>query len=447
MRTRRRAAQFLRSLASETNELNLKANYILMGEAIQPAFPPPSPLWAEYEALGKRLPSDAPVVRGSQVLSDFKVLAETASRYLNQFEPTLPVGGLGQQEITLLVDRSYFQSGLFTTTKWLLAVSLALIGAGSLGYAGLNIVIWDKVQAAQERADAATKNLNDIRDKAEKLQSDALKQINDLVSAKSSEINAAFASALKDASSKLDQDEKVAAGKMEAAVLKSTGDLNATVASQSQVVAAAATKATQDIARDLQDKLQLIDQAAQSGTTSLSNRTEQKKTSLDQALQKSIDELEAALKDKLLALNQKSIETGKRLDAIASDGETAETQFASQLKQRLASWDQGIGPELARVDTLAKSVTDMKSSADALDRQLAALQKSSAAALDVATKLSAGTATGDLQWIGAVLENSAALIVLSLVLSILSLGFSGAILICQLRHRRPADTQRHAAVE
>jgi hypothetical protein len=492
MLTPGRHARFLDDLAKDTSPSNLKTNCLVLGQVVHTAFPSSSPFFTEYELLSKRVKEKKHLEPAEEFLNDFRNLARSASQYLAEFPPALAESD--QQEIVQLVDRSYGQSLLFTATKWVLAISLALLGIGSLGYAGLNVFVWEKVQAAQERAADATKRLNEIADASKKevsemaeaakraqsnalkeinggaasatkqindmvdaakaAQGKALQQINDLIGTQSSEIRLKFQEALTQASTQLETKVNTASAtanraaeeskaQLIAAAQKGIGDLGAVIASQSQVLAAATTKATQEITGDAQSKLRSIEQATESYITSLSNRTEKGKNDIDQALQRDVAALEAAFNQKLPALDQKSSEVAKKLDAIAAEGQLAEDQFANQLTQRLRSWDSQIGQEIDRVNVLEKSITNLKTGTDRLDQRLAGLLTNSSAALKVADRLTAGTRSGDLEKIGSILEKSATYIIVTFVLGFLGtlgLALTLVILFFQYRNRQHEHT-------
>jgi hypothetical protein len=422
--------------------------------------------------------------------SELQELARAANTLLGEFGPSYAAVARSnrEREIEQLVNQAFYRSQTFNFTKWVLIIGLTLIGIGSASYAGFSLSLWDRAKEAQKSMEDANDKYNDtikqIAAKSDdlqrkqqdaitamqKAQDSALNGITELITRESNEIQGKFQDALnastqqlkekfKTASDNADTMERNLQGQfatvvqegtgslnavvkkntddlnaiaakstkdLDAAAKKSTNDLDAIVASQSQVLAAAATKGEQTITADVPSRIQSIDQAAANSVTSLSNRTEKGQTAIDKESEKGVAALDAASKEKLSLLNRTSDDVAKKLDAISTDSQTAETQFTGQLKQRLASWDQRIDSESGRVDGLAKSVTDLKSNTDRLDQRLNALQNSSSAALKVAEQLKAGTSTGDLEKIGSVLENTAVLILLGLGLG--ALGFVGLIL-------------------
>jgi len=444
-------APFLRTLAKNANYSNQEAKCILLGQTLQSSFPQSATFMTEYEVLRKRIQKKP----DEKTLTDLKTLADAAAEYLSAFGPRSPptLGEHDQSEVVQLVDQAYHQSRLFSVTKWILAISLSLLGIGSLGYAGVNFLIMDRVQTAQDRAASATKQLTDLantlnlrKDEIDKSAVKALSDVQMLLNRESGEITQKFEAALnkvteklgteaktatetiaaanKTASEAIDKQKNGSVAELQAATEKSKGKFDSDIAAQLNVVVAAANKGVQSV----------IDETTKA-TTSLSNQLQKNKNDLDQALKNDVGELQQELEKKMPDLNRKSVEVLGRLDAIVSVSEAAEAQFTNGLKQHLASWNQGIDDGTARVATLAKSLADVKSEIDGLDQKLVALERNSTAALELAEKLSSGTKTENLQWIGTVLERSAAFLLGIVGLAGFSVLLSALSLYRQRRHR------------
>jgi hypothetical protein len=550
MLTNERLSKLLVELSKDGNPKHLVRNHAILGEVLSAAFPPGSGLSAAHQAIGKRFgdiksdDDERPSAEMRRMAAELQELAKAADKLLDEVGPfySETARTRSEREVEQLVNQAYHQSRLFTVTKWILAISLSLLGIGSLGYVGVNLIIMDRIQTAQDKAASAIKDLSSLaadinikRDEITKSADSALSQVDKAVSdiqkqidTDSGEITKKFNAALEKTTGELSAASETATKaiakqqgdfqtlfdtqttqttqKLSAAIEKTTGELTtasgtatrAITKQQSdfqtlidtestetkQKLSTALDKANVDLAATLKTASEAIDRqqknsvaelqtaakesagkfdskvdgqlnvvnaAANNGSqriveganaalSSLSTQLEQKKAELDLALQRNVNKLDQALTDRLPDINQKAIEAAKKLDAIVSDSEVAESRFTSGLKVRLTSWDQKITDETTRVDALAKSMADVKSNIDGLDQKLTALQKSSTAALEVAQRLSAGTRTDDLRWIGTVLEKSACFLLGIVGLAGLSLLLSVWSLYHQRRHRRLGHT-------
>jgi len=430
MITHSKVAQFVRALSAQTNSKNLWTNYVLLGEVIRTDFPPPSPLWVEYEALGKQIKKGQTSEKTAKSINDFNNLVGAVSKYLNEFAPQLPtsVSDRNQEEIAQLVDRAFHQSRLFTATKWILAVSLSLLGLGSLGYVGVNVLVIERIQAAQDKAAAATKELTalaaDINNKRTEIEQSAKKALSDVqnvINTETGVVKKVFDTAIKQtevdlaanmkkASDEIEQQQEAAALLLKSQIKDSAGKFDTAVANQVGVVTKSANDGSQRIADEVQAGLRPIDKAAEDGRAKVADRA-------DQAAKQTMDALDAALNQKLPALDQKSHDTEKRLEAIASKSEAAEKQFESDLEKHIASWNHQIDDAIKRNDEISQAVDSLEQKTKDLGTKLQAFQNSSVAALEVAEQLRTGTKTGELPLIGRVLEKSAVLFVASLTLA------------------------------
>jgi hypothetical protein len=486
MLTHENLNKVLEELSRDNNARHLLRNHAILGEVIHSAFPAGSALAAAYEALGKRM-VDARAGAGDsdaeqpRMIVEVQELAKAASTLLQEFGPSYAeaASNNNEREVEHLVNQVFYKSQPYNFAKWILIISLVIVGAGSASFAGFTLSIWDRINEAQQKLqemdktynNATTKFANEVNDLTTK-QNAALegmqKALQKAVAEKNEQYDAMLKAELKKTTDAFDIDTTAAGTVIDQQKTKIISDVTGTdgffdeqkksVGTAAVAASGSIDKQTKDFATGLDlaleqakakidpaiaEQMTVIGKAAENGSqkinTEVQSSVDQAKAQLDAVSDRDTTTLHDALNAKLTALDGKSNEAAKSIDVVVAAVAAQETDFANGMKSRLSNWDQQTAAAMNRVDAVEKSVTAIKSGTNELDARLAALQKSATAALDVASELSAGTATGDLQHIGAILEIRAGLILLSLVLAGISILLSAGIaifLLCQARHRQ-----------
>jgi hypothetical protein len=193
----------------------------LLGEIIRRYYPADAPLSKQYEGLvtgvqkrnrSKNKGETALHERAnlSGIKDEIRELAGTAEYLLTHFPPTRSSEELehNRREALHLVDSAFHTSALFNAAKWVLLIALALIGAGSLGIAGFNLVISDRIQKVnQELA-----NIEGKRNELKEAQAKALKEVTNAINNQMAETQQAFQAQLnnlkRELSSKLEESDR-----------------------------------------------------------------------------------------------------------------------------------------------------------------------------------------------------------------------------------------------
>jgi len=183
----------------------------------------------------------------------------------------------------------------------------------------------------------------------------------------------------------------------------------------------------QKIEREVQSKLDTSAQSIEEGKKRLAGAADQ-----------GIITLNGALDEKLKALNAKSSDAAKAIEGIVSSIAAQKDNFVNAMNGRLSEWDSERASETKRRDDVKRAFDDIDTRTKDLGAQLDALKSSSQAALEVAQQLSIGTKTGELPIIGKVLERSAFLFVLALIIAAVGALFAGGnLLVTILRKPMP----------
>jgi hypothetical protein len=425
-----------------------------------------------------------------RVATELQELAKAANKLLHELGPSYPetVRSNSEREVEQLVNQAFYKSQPYNFAKWILLAGLVFIGVGSGTFAGFSLQLWDRAKEAQQKLDDANQKYNQFIEKIaadgkelEKRQQDAFDATQRAIQLKTAQYDAMVKDELGKAQQVFDQNVNAASAVIEqqkSKIISDTGaadsfidgkkkDVIATVnaasdavndqkdkfgkgldllleqakakvvsavAEQVAVIGEAAKNGTQKIGDETQKKLDSLTRTAQTDEDSLNNAAAKKRAELDDVADRNATALHDALNSKLSDLNGKSNDAAKSIGGIVSAMAAQETNFVNNMNSRLSDWDQRVALELKRNDDVAQSLAEITSRTNGLDVRLTALQASSSAALDVAAKLSSGTATGDLPHIGAILERSAGLIILSIGIAFVAFVFSGLTLI-SLRHR------------
>ncbi len=488
-------------------ELITSDDYILFREIVRANFPADHWLAQQCNAIDKTFaPSNEGEAGGNKTaeIQKVKSLAATALDLIRKLGVPGNQDPQDQREIEQLVDQSFHGSRLFNVTKWVLAISLALVGIGSLGFAGINILAQDRLQEAQKRLSATndeviklTQRLQSQQSDLETKQTETIKNIEKLILGYSAqakltldgrlaEIDADLTKRMNAAITKIDAFADAAVKRISAAegiATKRVGTSAETgvsaIAKRSAEHEASVRAAINDLeeqrkklagsigttageARKRLDeataaqlsridvetkaKIQLIDEAmrarvqtigqrAEGEISSLATSREQYRTRLELTFEKVVAGLNDTLRGRLTDLGNSSGDAARRISAITSEVASHEQRFVSGMTQRLRGWDQRVTAEEARFEELTKSATTLQANLKGLTNSLTALQSSSGPALEVAARLSEGTATGTLQQIGTILERSAILVGLAFATGVLGLLLSIVALILMRRSR------------
>lgn len=186
--------------------------------------------------------------------------------------------------------------------------------------------------------------------------------------------------------------------------------VNVAIEDAKRSVEATSTKAVRDI----------TDQA-NNQTANLKTLTDAKAGEIASASQRSVLALSNALTEKLPELNDRAVDASKRIETIVSTVAAQEQNFVTGMNDRLAVWDRTVAAERIRLDELARRLPEVEEQQRNLVDRLDGVIKIYRPALEVAKSLSDGTWTGKLPLIGAVLEQSALLLLLGLGLTGLTL--------------------------
>ena len=156
-------------------------DYILFREIVRANFPADHWLAQQCNAIDKTFaPSNEGEAGGNKTaeIQKVKSLAATALDLIRKLGVPGNQDPQDQREIEQLVDQSFHGSRLFNVTKWVLAISLALVGIGSLGFAGINILAQDRLQEAQKRLSATNDEVIKLTQRLQSQQSDPRDQTN-----------------------------------------------------------------------------------------------------------------------------------------------------------------------------------------------------------------------------------------------------------------------------
>lgn len=428
---------------------DLRRDFLLLADIIRERFPSHSPLsdaiGSLNERIGKTVVEDVPT-EGGPATADLKERNSlrrelnaigAAAKQLIDIAPESLLEVLKrnfdgeQQEVVRMVNDAFFRSTLFSSAKYILAVSLLLLGIGSLGYAGMNFYVWDKMQVAQQRLSAATQGFNDTikqidldRAQLKSAQETARKEVDDAVQIQSGKIQQDFAVEIMNAKNWL----TAQLGNVTTFIGSRKDDLNRDVESAIQEMRAKAMSFGKD-------QMSIIATAAKNGTgeieaksadvvEALGREADRKISDIDASSANNIAVLDKTLNARLTDINGEATRAQTRIDAIVSRVDAHATQFDSDMDGRLTAWDKRMTTEQGKLDGLVKSMDGLQRDLSDSTRQMAALQQSSKSALEIAGKLSSGTMSNQLALIGAVLERSSLLIVISLVLAVASLATS-----------------------
>jgi hypothetical protein len=164
-------------LSRDTGPTGVYRDYLVLAEIVRQRFPADSPFAKALNSLGERIEAMT-TTDGSSVDTDSTPHIDEAQhqvlrKALNEIGEAAkqliitesapgsePLRESERQRIVRMVNDAFYTSNLFTAAKWILAVSLALLGLGSLGYAGFNIYASEKVQAAQQTLSETTNRVN-----------------------------------------------------------------------------------------------------------------------------------------------------------------------------------------------------------------------------------------------------------------------------------------------
>ena len=187
------------------------------------------------------------------------------------------------------------------------------------------------------------------------------------------------------------------------------------------VVAKAAENGAQKIEEESKRRLEALGKKAEAETDGIHEAAERKKAELGFASDKNIRAVDAALNGKLSELNQRSLDAGLALDTVAGTLKARESGFVSAMNSRLDEWDKRIALEFKRVEDLARTSGELDAKTKEIDTQLSSLLPNFKPALQVAEELKSGTSSGELPFIGKVLEKSALLFMIGMTAAVLSL--------------------------
>lgn len=151
-------------------------DYLTLGEIIRLAFPPESHLAARYAAIAKKYEAGEKKEENAKALrangKELTALAASVRDMIGQSEKFQKWREQESQEAQKVVNQAYFDSSLFTTTKWVLSASLLLLGIGSIGFTGFNIYAQKAVQDAQKTLTETTAKINETNNEVQKQQRD-----------------------------------------------------------------------------------------------------------------------------------------------------------------------------------------------------------------------------------------------------------------------------------
>jgi hypothetical protein len=459
--------------------MQLYKDYLVLAEKVHQRFLDETPLTKATVSIGEQIekllldtrPSDLAQARTpvspeeKQRLRAALATIDGAYQHLAQLDYASAPAALLERErerTKALVNEAFSRSHLFTLTKWVLVVSLALVGAGSLSYAGFNLAVSDRMQSAQQRLsetttafDATVTKIQSQQKELEDKQTSAVDDLKSVIQAKSQDIQNTLDAVTKDVASQADLHKKsmddqlagfdtavgTATKAAEDKVMK-FGDEQMLVVGQAaqKGIAEMTGKAddlTKNFAGDLGDEVDRqkneIDKATTANIAALSTLTQQKLTQLTAQTDDQSKKIAAASADNIASLGtaaqQKSAELDQQFKQAVSDISAPVTQvenyadqFEKGVQARIDIWNDKMTTTEGQSKTLAANIADLQRKLDDVSGRLDALQKNSGAALQVADRLSAATNSGQLSLIGAALEKSVIFLLLGAVLIVLALG-------------------------
>jgi hypothetical protein len=433
-----------------------------------------------------------------RIFLEIRELAAAAKELLCEFGSSYPetVSNSNEREVELLVNQAFYKSQPFHFAKWTLIAALILVGVGSGSVAGFTVGVWDRMKEAQQTFDAQNqkynemlKRMNDQENDLENKQKSAFESMQKVLDQKSEQYDALVKDALAKAQQTFDayvnnantfienQKDKVSTdvntastfieqqkGKVSTEAVAASGFIDGqkksldpilTTASQaietkkgqfSSGLDLALEQAKTGIDTKISDQLavgtQKIESEVQSKLNTLAQSIEEGKKRLAGAADQGIITLNGTLDDKLKALNTKSSDAAKTIDGIVSSIAAQRDNFVNAMNSRLSEWDSERALEAKRRDDIKRAFDDIDTRTKDLGAQLDALKSSSQAALEVAQQLRTGTETGELPIIGKVLERSAFLFVLTLIIAVVGALFAGGNLLVTILRKPIPDGPR-----
>ncbi|HUI95521.1 MAG TPA: hypothetical protein VLX44_07195 [Xanthobacteraceae bacterium] len=480
----------LTSLLRAISEKELKdityTDFVLLGDVLQKVFAPGHPLAERYKALG----ISNRVARGSHDFTEnqakaIESIAAGAMASIQTFGlPTAPESE--QNDIAQLVNQTFYKSELFNVAKWVLAIALALVGLGSLGFAGFNIYAQDRLQEAQRRLaettaaiDKLTTDARKKQDELQKQQDETIKNVQQLIAKYASEATKTFDAELAKmlAEQKAKADASMAAatksvedgateslktikaasesgqrsviqelGELSASIRSAQGDANQRVskfnsdvdtqfaklgtALDAELVAhkntlqQAETAGTKQIEDDVKARLDLLAKKAELEISGLEVDSSQKKTQMDSATADILRSLAATSRSKLADIDAKATDATDQMSKISADVDAYAQRFELGLTQHVKQWDDKITAGQQHLEELDKQSGQAQARINDLSGKLTALEASAGPALVIAERLRNGTGGGDLENIGAILQRSERYVVVVFATSGLGAVFS-----------------------
>jgi hypothetical protein len=265
------------------------------------------------------------------------------------------------------VNEVFYESDLFKAARVILAISLALVGAGSLGFAKVNIDIWGKASQLNDRISQLNDKIDQEADKIKQKVDERVQEIDDQIIAVKKELS-----------------EKSEA-------------LNIFVTEQKSKI-----------------------------DSRLSNVLNEKSTDLNKFVTDQKQDIGSRLKmdlsEKVSAIETEFRETVFRL-AKTHVGDLEEG-FSKYINQQKSTLDQEIQSKEKKLGALAESITKQEERLRDLTNKLEGVVAVSIPALAVADKLSPSASAGFLTFIGDVLRFSAIWLVAIFAVSVSSFLFA-----------------------